>query len=340
MIHSTEAWLTQTAWALRVIYVLAKGMSILVPVAGFLLIGVVFFRFSAGKHAGTFSLKAALKYLFPADLYRNRSSKIDAWVVPLTIAFPIAVSALGLGVLLLSGKSFQALLLRNFGTSPVTVPDGWVGIALQFAIIFLAADFAYYVYHYLFHKVPFLWRLHRAHHSAEVLTPLAKWRFNPAETLFELAFEGPFSGLLAGTLMYLCGMKISATATALVVAMNLAFQTTFYFRHSHIWISYGKILNHIFYSPCMHVIHHSALPQHRDKNLGSVLAFWDWLFGTLCVPDSREEFPLGISAEELGARNPHSTMRQFLLEPLTTAAKSLCGLMRGSRGTGIANLPS
>jgi hypothetical protein len=73
----------------------------------------------------------------------------------------------------------------------------------------------------------------------------------------------------------------------------------------------------------MHQIHHSTLPRHRDKNLGAILSLWDYLFGTLYVPQGREEFPLGISCEEVGAANPHTNIAQILIEPVTTAWQTL-----------------
>ena len=36
--------------------------------------------------------------------------------------------------------------------------------------------------------------------------------------------------------------------------------------------------------PAHHQVHHSANPKHFNKNFGSCLALWDWMFGTLYVP--------------------------------------------------------
>jgi sterol desaturase/sphingolipid hydroxylase (fatty acid hydroxylase superfamily) len=344
MMTSVEAWITQAGCELSaclraVLVALPYGSSFLVASAGFVLIGILAYRWSASKNGDELSVRDALKLLFPADLYRHQSSKVDYWVFPLTIGLPVVLSALGFTALLFTGKSVEAWMLRVFGDSPVTIPDGWLAVALQFTVIFLAVDFANFVYHYLFHKVPFLWRLHRVHHSAEVLTPLTRWRFHPAEVLFDFSFKGPFAGILAGPVMYFCGMKLSAAATALVMAMNLLFETTFYFRHSHVWISYGRIGNHIFSSPCMHQIHHSTLLRHRDRNLALMLPLWDFLFGTLYVPESHEEFPLGIGAEEIGARNPHTTIGQVLIEPVKTSVLPLRRPLR-QRHAAIAELPS
>ena len=39
-------------------------------------------------------------------------------------------------------------------------------------------------------------------------------------------------------------------------------------------------------------------PRHVDRNLGLVLACWDWLFGTLYLPRWRETFALGLADGE------------------------------------------
>ena len=54
-------------------------------------------------------------------------------------------------------------------------------------------------------------------------------------------------------------------------------------QHSHMWISFRGALGRIFISPAHHQVHHSTNPIHFNKNLGSCLAVWDWLFGTLHV---------------------------------------------------------
>ena len=59
--------------------------------------------------------------------------------------------------------------------------------------------------------------------------------------------------------------------------------------HSHIWLTYGRMLEHVFISPAQHQVHHSTDPQHYDRNFGTMLALWDWLFGTLYVIKGKEK---------------------------------------------------
>ena len=52
--------------------------------------------------------------------------------------------------------------------------------------------------------------------------------------------------------------------------------------HQYI-ISYDEYL---LISPYQHQIHHSDNPKHFNKNMGSKLAIWDWMFGTLVLSKS------------------------------------------------------
>ncbi len=60
-------------------------------------------------------------------------------------------------------------------------------------------------------------------------------------------------------------------------------------QHSHIWISCPGLAGRIFMSPAHHQIHHSADPIHFNRNFGSCLSVWDWVFGTLHQPAPRRE---------------------------------------------------
>jgi hypothetical protein len=60
-------------------------------------------------------------------------------------------------------------------------------------------------------------------------------------------------------------------------------------RHSHVWLSFGPVLERVLSSPAQHQIHHSDAPRHFNKNFGINLSLWDWMFGTLYVTRSTPE---------------------------------------------------
>jgi hypothetical protein len=71
-------------------------------------------------------------------------------------------------------------------------------------------------------------------------------------------------------------------------------------------------------SPAHHQIHHSDDPQHFNRNLGSVLAVWDWMFGTLEIPDEKNP-RLTYGVDEPGV-NPHSAFGMLVIPALKSAA--------------------
>ena len=60
-------------------------------------------------------------------------------------------------------------------------------------------------------------------------------------------------------------------------------------RHTHIWLSFGPIIERVINSPAQHQIHHSRNPAHFNRNFGTNLSLWDWLFGTLYVTGAKPE---------------------------------------------------
>ena len=82
-------------------------------------------------------------------------------------------------------------------------------------------------------------------------------------------------------------------------------------RHSHVWLSWGKPLGYLFFSPAMHQIHHD--PTRMNRNYGGVFAVWDWLFGTLYVPERFEQFEVGLGSDQ---PNPHKSLARAYWVPL------------------------
>jgi hypothetical protein len=59
--------------------------------------------------------------------------------------------------------------------------------------------------------------------------------------------------------------------------------------HLNVRFPMGRMITFV-NSPQWHRIHHSAMPEHRDKNFASLLPLWDILFGTAWVPNP-DEYP-------------------------------------------------
>ncbi len=83
-------------------------------------------------------------------------------------------------------------------------------------------------------------------------------------------------------------------------------------RHSHVKLSYFNWIESLIISPFQHQIHHSNNPAHYNKNMGSKLAIWDWMFGTLVKSNEVDKIKFGLGKKE---DKNHKTFIQNLLNP-------------------------
>jgi sterol desaturase/sphingolipid hydroxylase (fatty acid hydroxylase superfamily) len=91
-------------------------------------------------------------------------------------------------------------------------------------------------------------------------------------------------------------------------------------QHSHVWIAFTGVWGRLLLSPAHHQIHHSTDPRHFNRNLGSFIAVFDVLFGTLCVPaKQRQKLTFGVAP--VCARQ--HTLREAYLTPFVRAFATL-----------------
>ena len=278
------------------------------------------------------SVRGSFRALFPRSIYGHRSSGMDlkVWLIEMFATRTGRLIYALAGALLTAGfveSLWTGILGEPTSKAEVTWGYGW----FYAVVVLFAWDFAEFFWHYLTHKVGWLWELHKAHHSAEVLTPITDSRFHPVDFLGSAFFEMSAVAVVAGTFMYYFDGSIVTWTIFSITAIAAFLGVTNIFFHSHIWISFGFALNHIFISPAQHQIHHSVLPQHRDKNMGAIFAFWDYFFGTLYAPRKRETFPVGLAD---GEGNPHTTLGKFYVDPLVNSLRHLVRSIRGQQDTG------
>lgn len=233
------------------------------------------------------------RWLFPARIWRHPSHNIDLQL----FALGRLLAVLGL----FGGVALTTLIVAGLDRlSPVPrVPAESLGpVALAF-LLWLPSDFAIYWSHRLFHRWHRIWPLHAVHHSAAVMTPFTTYRQHPLALVLsdwaQAVTVGLFQGLLIGTLTEGAPVAQIAGINLFLVLANAALAAL---HHSHVWLSYGPVIEHIVISPAQHQIHHSADPKHHDRNFGNSLAIWDWMFGTLYVIRDQETLVLGLSGPQ------------------------------------------
>jgi sterol desaturase/sphingolipid hydroxylase (fatty acid hydroxylase superfamily) len=260
-----------------------------------------------------------LRALLPAKLWKSRSSRMDIGFFLLNTF--VTGTLIGWAILSFGGISHATLDLTRhlFGHSPLPIASPLVRAGVLTLVLFLAYDFGYWVDHYLAHKIPLRWVFHRVHHTAEVLSPLTAYRMHPIDTLLFANILAIITGIADGLTRF--GLNAPAQEVTLsgtnIVLLAFAF-TTIHLQHSHIDLRITGWLGRVLFSPAHHHIHHSSKASHYDTNLGSCLAVWDWMFGTLIVPEP-EERPGTYGAEAAGA-DPHSA-RGSLIAPFLQAGE-------------------
>jgi len=198
----------------------------------------------------------------------------------------LAVAAVGAGALLLIERPAILLLAQfveahRWGLLKRLRLPSWLEVAL--AIVLL--DYTLYVWHYLTHRVPFLWRFHVAHHVDLDLDASTALRFH----FGELALSVPWR---AAQVIVIGVSPMSYLAWQVFVFPSIIFH------HSNLELPIGleRWLNRLIVTPRMHGIHHSIIEEETNSNWSSGLSVWDWMHGTLKLNVPQDEITIGVPA--------------------------------------------
>lgn len=226
------------------------------------------------------NLKFLRRVFLSRKYWINESTRTDAKYLILNCGVKSLLAMLFVSAQLVVAMSVAFTLQQNFGSvNLIQLP--WLLIAAVFtAVFFVAEDLSRFLLHRAMHRIPFLWRYHKTHHSAQILTPLTVHRVHPIEICLYYTRGVLVFGIVSGVFIYVFGSKLSALDILGVDALGFLFNmVAANLRHSHIWLSFGRF-ERVFISPAQHQIHHSIAPEHHDTNFGTCLAVWDRLFGS------------------------------------------------------------
>lgn len=159
------------------------------------------------------------------------------------------------------------------------------------AVSIVVLDCVVYWQHRLFHRVPWLWRVHAVHHADPHIDVTTAVRFHPVEIVMSL--------LLKAAVVLALGAPGWATVVfeALLAAAAL-------FNHANTRLPMGveRALRTVVVTPALHRVHHVDVAACQDRNFGFSVTAWDRLFGTYLLPETAgrpiERFGLaGIGAD-------------------------------------------
>jgi sterol desaturase/sphingolipid hydroxylase (fatty acid hydroxylase superfamily) len=163
--------------------------------------------------------------------------------------------------------------------------SGWGGLLLDLLLL----DFLIYWWHRANHEWSFLWRFHEVHHLDRFLDSTSALRFHFGEVL-----------LSAGA------RAVVIIVFAIPITSVLAFETLVLvatiFHHSNLALPAGleRALARLVITPSIHWVHHHDRRADTDSNYGTVLSFWDPIFGTRSP--TRRDPAMTIGVEGRGER--------------------------------------
>ncbi|MEO8134219.1 MAG: sterol desaturase family protein [Betaproteobacteria bacterium] len=147
---------------------------------------------------------------------------------------------------------------------------GWPALLLAGVLIL---DLFNYWWHRACHAVPWLWRLHRVHHSDTHLDATTGARFHVLETSLAIV-------LLIG-FMTLAGIPLWIELVRTVIVNPLVLT-----QHANVTFParLDRAFRPVLVTPALHRVHHSLLRAEHDRNYGQIFSIWDRLFGTYSSP--------------------------------------------------------
>lgn len=191
---------------------------------------------------------------------------------------------------------FNAFLTRLLLVGLTVAATGWaaansfglqsslaLGPVAGTVIVFLLFDIWMYFWHMANHRISFLWRFHRAHHSDTAMDTTTALRFHPGELVLSTFARLP--------VLVLIGMSFSQ----LVIFETLLNVSTL-FHHSNLAVPerWDRLIRFFVVTPNMHRVHHSVVMQETNSNFTSLLSVWDRLYKTFRTREDTRAITLGL----------------------------------------------
>ena len=155
--------------------------------------------------------------------------------------------------------------------------------ALRVVFGFLLLDYTLYLWHWLNHRAPLLWRFHAVHHLDLDLDSTTGLRFHFGELTLAAGFRA--------AQVLLLGVDRDTLA---VWQQLLVFSVAFHHSNLELPIEVEDRLNAVLVTPRMHGIHHSTRPGETDSNYSSLLSCWDRLHRSLRRDVPQEKITIGL----------------------------------------------
>jgi sterol desaturase/sphingolipid hydroxylase (fatty acid hydroxylase superfamily) len=192
---------------------------------------------------------------------------------------------------------------RGLGLFRVAGAPPWLAAAGTVVVL----DFVLWTWHLANHRLAWLWRFHRVHHSDVEFDISTSLRFHAGELLLSLPLK------------LVAVLALGASLFGLLL-FEAAFGLFNMFVHGNIRVAprWESRLSSLFILPAVHRLHHSVRPEQHGRNFGTVFSVWDRWLGTWAGGRSADSVTTGLP-DLVG--NGHLSLWRCLVLPLRSAGR-------------------
>ena len=255
-----------------------------------------------GVFIGLLILLSLLEHFFAR---RHSANKGKRWIVNIglivtstvtaQLVFPLATVALALWTNAQGWGLFQFIQWPR---------------SLEIFLCLVLLDLAIYWQHRFFHMLPWLWRMHRVHHSDLDFDASLGVRFHPSEIVLSKAYK---LGLIA-----LLGPSVIAVILYECLLLGFSLMT-----HSNIRLplKLDQMLRFFFVTSDFHRVHHSVHREETNSNFGNILSVWDHVFASYRAQprDDHQAMTIGLTQFRSAAEQ---NLGALLVQPFRNIKKT------------------
>ena len=183
---------------------------------------------------------------------------------------------------------------------------------LRVVLGFVLLDYTLYIWHWLNHRVPGLWRFHAVHHVDLDLDSTTGLRFHIGELALAAGFRAA-QVLLLGV----------DRETLSVWQQALVLSVVFHHSNLELPVEAERALQYLFVTPRMHGIHHSTKSEEMNTNYSSLLSWWDRVHGSLRLDVPQRAVTIGVAGFSEPAQVTFLRSMSLPFDPLSDESRGL-----------------
>lgn len=176
-----------------------------------------------------------------------------------------------------------------------------------FVVALLVLDFSRYGQHWALHRVPFLWLVHRCHHTDRDYDFTTGLRFHPFEAFLSTAAQLGVIAALGAPIAAVAVHEILFVVASLMVHAN-----------GRLPLRADRVLRRFLITPDFHRVHHSTVFNETNSNFGGIMPWWDYLFGTYVAEPKAGQEKMSIGLPEFWDEK-HLKLGWMLANPFLSA---------------------